>query len=93
MASRTVSGSIVPVHAWSIVAALACILVLAVLANILQQSLLRKSNEPPVVFHWLPVIGSTITYGIDPFNFFFQCQAKVLFAIPNMSLETSIREC
>ncbi len=77
MASLTVFGSIVSVHAWSIVAALACILVLTVLANVLQQILLRNFNEPPVVFHWLPLIGSTVTYGIDPFKFIFQCQAKV----------------
>ena len=30
-----------------------------------------------MVFHWLPVIGSTVIYGIDPFKFFFDCQAKV----------------
>lgn len=77
MASLTVFGSIVPVHAWSIIAALACILVLTVLANVLQQILLRKPNEPPVVFHWLPLIGSTVTYGMDPFTFILQCQAKV----------------
>lgn len=64
-------------RAWSIGAALACLLVFAVLVNVLQQTLLRKPNEPPVVFHWLPLIGSTVTYGIDPFKFFFDCQAKV----------------
>ena len=61
----------------SFVAALACVLVLVVLVNVLWQILFRKLNEPPVVFHWLPFIGSTVTYGIDPFNFFFECQAKV----------------
>lgn len=82
MPSLSVFGSIVPIHAWSIVAALACILVTAVLANVLQQRLLRKSNEPPVVFHWLPVIGSTVTYGIDPFKFIFECQAQVRICYP-----------
>ena len=53
------------------------ILVLSVLMNILQQIFLRNPHEPPVVFHWFPLIGSTITYGIDPFKFFFDCQAKV----------------
>lgn len=77
MASLTLFGSIVPVHAWSITAALACILVLAVLVNVLQQTLLPKSSQPPLVFHWLPFIGSTVTYGIDPFKFLFRCQAKV----------------
>ena len=77
MASLTGLGNIVSANAWNIVAALASILVLTILANILQQILLRRSNEPPVVFHWLPVIGNTITYGIDPFKFFSNCQAKV----------------
>jgi hypothetical protein len=35
------------------------------------------NNEPPVVFHWLPIIGSTVTYGIDPYKFFFAQQKKV----------------
>ena len=77
MTAPTSFGSTVSAHAWSIIAALAFILVLTVLANVLQQTLLKKANEPPLVFHWLPFIGSTVTYGIDPFKFFFQCQAKV----------------
>lgn len=77
MASFTLFGSIVPVHAWSIIAALACILVLAILVNVLQQTLFPKSNQPPLVFHWLPFVGSTVVYGTDPFKFMFACQAKV----------------
>ena len=77
MASLTLFGTIVPVHAWSITAALACILVLAILVNVLQQTLLPKSNQPPLVFHWLPFIGSTVIYGTDPIKFMFECQAKV----------------
>ena len=77
MASFSVFRSIVAAHAWTIVAALACILVFAIVTNVLQQTLLARPNEPPVVFHWLPLIGSTVTYGIDPFRFFFECQAKV----------------
>jgi len=64
-------------RAIEIFTATAAILILAVLANVLQQLLLKNSKEPPVVFHWLPIIGSTVTYGIDPFGFFFDCQAKV----------------
>lgn len=45
--------------------------------TVLRQILFKNPNEPPVVFHWLPVIGSTVTYGIDPYKFFFDCQAKV----------------
>ena len=70
---------LVPVHAWSIVAAFASIVVFTIAANMFQQILLAQSNEPPVVFHWLPLIGSTVTYGMDPFRFFFECQAKVRF--------------
>lgn len=32
---------------------------------------------PPVVFHWLPFIGSAASYGNDPLNFFFKCREKV----------------
>ena len=77
MVALTVFPSIVSSYAWNVVVAVAFIISLAILANVLQQTLLKKPNEPPVVFHWLPVIGSTVTYGIDPFKFFFQCQAKV----------------
>jgi sterol 14-demethylase len=52
-------------------------LVLAVVLNVLNQLLFKNPNEPPVVFHWFPIIGSTITYGIDPYKFFFECRAKV----------------
>lgn len=51
--------------------------VLAVVLNVLSQVLFKNPTEPPVVFHWFPIIGSTITYGIDPYRFFFDCRAKV----------------
>lgn len=53
-------------------------LVLAVVLNVLSQLLLKNPNEPPLVFHWVPFIGSTVTYGIDPYEFFFRCRQKVL---------------
>lgn len=45
---------------------------LAVLLNVVNQLLKASSrgSDPPVVFHWIPFIGSTVTYGIDPFKFF-----------------------
>ncbi|RKF83358.1 Eburicol 14-alpha-demethylase [Golovinomyces cichoracearum] len=49
---------------------------LAVVVNVLKQLLFRNPHEPPVVFHWFPVIGNAITYGIDPYRFFFDCKAK-----------------
>lgn len=57
--------------------ALPSFLILLILFNVLQQLAFQTPSEPPVVFHWLPIIGSTVTYGIDPFKFFFDCQAKV----------------
>ena len=47
-----------------------------ILLNVARQLLIRNPNEPPVVFHWVPFIGSTITYGIDPYEFFFDCRKK-----------------
>jgi sterol 14-demethylase len=60
-----------------IAAGIFSLLVVAVILNVLKQVLFKNPNEPPVVFHWFPVIGSTITYGIDPYKFFFDCRAKV----------------
>ena len=45
--------------------------------NVLKQLLVQRPHEPPVVFHWFPFIGSTVTYGIDPYKFFSDCQRKV----------------
>lgn len=53
------------------------LLVLSVVINVLAQLLFKNPNEPPVVFHWFPFIGNTISYGIDPYNFFFECRRKV----------------
>ncbi|KAL2866788.1 cytochrome P450 [Aspergillus lucknowensis] len=55
---------------------LLALLVFAVVVNVLQQILFKNPNEPPLVFHWFPFIGSTISYGIDPYKFFFDCRAK-----------------
>lgn len=53
------------------------LIVLVVVLNVLNQLLFKNPKEPPVVFHWFPFIGSTITYGIHPYKFFFACQEKV----------------
>ncbi|PWZ03716.1 putative sterol 14 alpha-demethylase [Testicularia cyperi] len=51
--------------------------VVAIVLNVAQQLLLPKpKNLPPVVFHFVPIIGSAVTYGIDPYKFFFDCRAK-----------------
>lgn len=64
-----------------IASSLAILLVLSIIVNVLRQLLVRNPNEPPVVFHWVPIIGSTITYGIDPYKFFFNCREKAGFDI------------
>ena len=64
-------------------------LVVSIVLNVLQQLLLKNSNEPPVVFHWVPFIGSTITYGIDPYIFFFRCREKVRKA--SGSIQSNVR--
>ncbi|KAI0408906.1 cytochrome P450 51 [Xylaria palmicola] len=57
-------------------AVVAGLLFVSVVANVLQQILFRNPNEPPVVFHWFPLIGSTITYGMDPPRFFKENREK-----------------
>jgi hypothetical protein len=63
-----------------IAAAFAGTFALAVVVNVLRQLLFKNPKEPPVVFHWVPIIGSTISYGIDPYKFFFACREKVICA-------------
>jgi len=58
-------------------AGFAAFLVLAVVLNVLSQLFFKNPNEPPVVFHWFPLVGSTVTYGMDPYGFFFDCKEKV----------------
>lgn len=60
----------------------AIFLSVSVFLNVLNQILFKNPNEPPVVFHWFPVIGSTITYGMDPPRFFWTNRAKVSLADP-----------
>ncbi len=66
-------------HAVGVVVAVVVVVftVLVVIVNVLQQLLFKNPNEPPMVFHWFPVIGSSVTYGLDPYKFFFDCKAKV----------------
>jgi hypothetical protein len=61
----------------AVTAALTVFMVLVVIVNVLQQLLFKNPNEPPMVFHWFPIIGSSVTYGLDPYKFFFDCRAKV----------------
>jgi len=61
----------------AVTAVLTVFMVLVVVVNVLQQLLFKNPNEPPMVFHWFPIIGSSVTYGLDPYKFFFDCRAKV----------------
>lgn len=53
------------------------VIVLSVVLNVLNQLMFKNPNEPPMVFHWLPLIGSTVTYGMDPPRFFKENSQKV----------------
>jgi len=66
---------------WAVVIAAGffAFLILAVVLNVLKQALIKNPNEPPIVFHWFPIIGSSITYGMDPYTFFFANRSKVRF--------------
>lgn len=55
----------------------ATFITLSILVNVAQQLLFKTPNEPPVVFHLFPFIGSTVTYGMDPPRFFVENRAKV----------------
>jgi len=52
-------------------------LVIITAINVLLQLLPQKKSEPPLVFHWFPLIGSTVTYGKDPPKFLIECRKKV----------------
>ncbi|RFU75695.1 eburicol 14-alpha-demethylase [Trichoderma arundinaceum] len=59
-----------------IVIGVAGFLAVVVFFNVLQQFLFKNPTDPPLVFHWFPLIGSTVTYGIDPPKFFRDNRAK-----------------
>lgn len=44
--------------------------VVAVIVNVLRQILFKNPNRAPVVFHWIPWLGSTVIYGMQPYTFF-----------------------
>ncbi|TIA88590.1 hypothetical protein E3P99_02522 [Wallemia hederae] len=54
-----------------------CFVVLSVALNVIKQLPPFKSrNSPPLVFHVFPFIGSTISYGMDPYKFMFDNRSK-----------------
>lgn len=52
-------------------------LVALLLINACRQTLFRSKTEPPSVFHWIPYVGSAVSYGMDPVAFFHKYRAKV----------------
>lgn len=52
--------------------------IIIVALNVASQLLLpKKHSAPPTVFHLFPIIGSAVTYGMDPYKFFFSNREKV----------------
>lgn len=50
---------------------------IAVILNVAAQLFLpKRASAPPVVFHYAPIIGSAVTYGMDPYKFFFDNREK-----------------
>lgn len=60
---------------------------LSVVVNVLRQLLFKNPHEPPVVFHWFPFVGSTISYGMEPYKFFNTSRAKVCLPLSRSSRE------
>ncbi|VUC22461.1 unnamed protein product [Clonostachys rosea] len=50
--------------------------VLLIIGNVIRQLLPKSKTEPPAVFHWIPIVGNAITYGMDPPKFFAQNREK-----------------
>lgn len=48
-----------------------------ILINACRQLLFHSKTEPPAVFHWIPYIGSAVSYGSDPVAFFMKYREKV----------------
>jgi sterol 14-demethylase len=65
-----------------VLTAILALLSISLLVNVASQLLFKDPTKPPVVFHWFPFIGSTISYGIDPIAFFDSCHRKVSLILP-----------
>ncbi|WFD35719.1 sterol 14alpha-demethylase [Malassezia cuniculi] len=60
-----------------IFAGVVAFVIVSIVINVSLQLLLpQDKSHPPVVFHYVPIIGSAVTYGMDPYRFFFDCRAK-----------------
>ncbi|KAI0675909.1 cytochrome P450 [Trametes maxima] len=50
--------------------------VLCIVLNVLWQLLPRTKSQPPLVWHWIPLLGSAPAYGRDPVVFLSKCREK-----------------
>ncbi|KAK9237703.1 cytochrome P450 [Lipomyces kononenkoae] len=70
-------AGLVKIPSWHLVlAGIATFVVVAIVVNVLAQILFRDPNRPPVVFHYIPVLGSAVEYGMDPYKFFEENRKK-----------------
>jgi hypothetical protein len=53
------------------------LIALSIVRHIAQQTLFVNKDEPPLVFSWVPLIGSTVDYGMNPYKFYMKYQKKV----------------
>jgi sterol 14alpha-demethylase len=60
----------------TVVSGLFTLIVISIITNLIRQLFFPNGRKPPVVFHLLPAIGSTVDYGKDPYAFFFKCREK-----------------
>lgn len=60
----------------SIPLTLGSLLFFAVFINAMSQLLPKPKNRVPVVFHWIPWLGSAVDYGRRPYEFFRENQEK-----------------
>ncbi|KAJ1307552.1 hypothetical protein OPQ81_001649 [Rhizoctonia solani] len=69
--------SSLPLPAIAAITVFIVIPVVAIALNVAWQLLIPQDPSlPPLVFHWIPIIGSAIAYGDDPLAFFFSCREK-----------------
>ena len=69
-------GAKMPTLLGRVLATVASVILVSIVTNIVRQLFYRNPHRPPVVWHWLPLIGSTVEYGQEPYRFFFRCKEK-----------------
>ncbi|KAI9046285.1 cytochrome P450 [Aspergillus affinis] len=77
--------SLAQASAYAAVSALALIVL-----NLARQLLLHDKSKPPVVFHWLPFLGNTISYGMQPYSFFLLEQYGDIFTFVLLGKKTTV---